>query len=213
MAKTDLLQGTNVSYHPRKLATDAAMLNARWPAFRQAPQPESHSVWMANGPDPRHPHDLTDEQWALVGPFLPAPPCRSDGRGRPWRANRPVLNGILWVLRTGAPWADLPDRYPAYQTCHRRFQHWVPAGLLRSILEILAQTLHDEGFLDLQEAFIDGSFAPAKQGGAAVLRTALVRLADDSIGRPFRLSGTREQDDRHISAPTSTAPRTENRHV
>jgi transposase len=70
-----------------------------------------------------------------------------------------VLNGILWILRTGAPWADLPDRYPSYQTCHRRFQHWVRAGLLRSILEILAQALHDEGYLDLQEAFIDGRLA------------------------------------------------------
>jgi transposase len=126
---------------------------------------------MANAPSPRHPRDLTDEQWALVGPFLPAPPRRPDGRGRPWRANRPVLNGILWVLRTGAPWADLPNRYPSYQTCHRRFQHWVRAGLLRTILEVLAQALHDEGYLDLQEAFIDGSFAPAKQGGAAVGKT------------------------------------------
>ena len=70
------------------------------------------------------------------------------------------------ILRTGAPWADLPDRYPSYQTCHRRFQQWVRAGVLRSILEVLAQALHDEGYLDLQEAFIDGSFASAKQGGA-----------------------------------------------
>ena len=60
------------------------------------------------------------------------------------REKRAVLNGILWILRTGAPWADLPERYPSYQTCHRRFQQWVRAGVLRSILEILAQALHDE---------------------------------------------------------------------
>ena len=118
-----------------------------------------------------HPRDLTDEQWALIGPFLPTLARRKDRRGRPWKENRIVLNGILWILRTGAPWADLPDRYPSYQTCHRRFQHWVRAGLLRSLLEILAQALHDEGHLDLQEAFIDGSFAPAKHGGAAVGKT------------------------------------------
>lgn len=116
----------------------------------------------------RHPRDLTDEQWVLLGPFLPTLTRRSDGRGRPWRANRAVLNGILWILRTGAPWADLPARYPSYQTCHRRFQQWVRAGVLRSILDVLAQALHDEGYLDLGEAFIDGSFAPAKQGGACV---------------------------------------------
>jgi transposase len=53
----------------------------------------------------------------------------------------------------------------------RRFQQWVRVGVLRSILEILAQALHDQGYLDLQEAFIDGSFAPAKQGGARVGKT------------------------------------------
>jgi transposase len=121
--------------------------------------------------DAPHPRDLTDEQWNFIGPFLPELARRKDGRGRPWRENRAVLNGILWILRTGAPWADVPDRYPLYQTCHRRFQQWVRVGVLRSILEILAQALHDQGYLDLQEAFIDGSFAPAKQGGACVGKT------------------------------------------
>jgi len=51
------------------------------------------------------------------------PRRRSDGRGRPWRDTRAVVNGVLWILRTGAPWHDLPNRYPPYQTCHRRFQH------------------------------------------------------------------------------------------
>jgi transposase len=119
----------------------------------------------------RYPRDLTDEQWDLIGRFLPQPVRRKDRRGRPWRESRAVLNGILWILRTGAPWADLPDRYPSYQTCHRRFQQWVRGGVLRGILEILTQALHDEGHLDLQEAFIDGSFAPAKQGGACVGKT------------------------------------------
>ena len=96
---------------------------------------------------------------------------RKDGRGRGWRENRAVLNGILWILRTGAPWADLPDRYPSYHTCHRRFQQWVRAGVLRTVLEILAQALHDEGYLDLHEAFIDGSFSPAKRGGTCVGKT------------------------------------------
>jgi hypothetical protein len=81
------------------------------------------------------------------------------------------------ILRTGAPWADLPDRYPSYQTCHRRFQQWVRLGVLRSILEVLAQALHDEGYLDLQEAFIDGSFAPAKHD---LRPLATLRLDDAS---------------------------------
>jgi len=104
-----------------------------------------------------HSRDLTDEQWVLIGPFLPKLARRTDGRGRPWRENRAVLNGILWILRTGAPWADLPDRYPSYQTCHRRFQQWVRAGVLRGVLEVLAQALHDERYLDLQETFVEGA--------------------------------------------------------
>jgi transposase len=63
-----------------------------------------------------------------------------------------VLNGILWILRTGAPWADLPTRYPSHQTCRRRFQRRVRAGVLRTVLEILAQALHDEGYLNLQQS-------------------------------------------------------------
>lgn len=65
--------------------------------------------------------DLTDEQWEILEPLIPHPPRRSDGKGRPRRDPRDVLNGILWILRTGAPWRDLPERYPPYQTCHRRF--------------------------------------------------------------------------------------------
>ena len=104
-----------------------------------------------------HPRDLTDEQWGLIALFLPELARRKDGRGRPLRENRAVLGGILWILRTGAPWVDLPDRYPSYQTCHRRFQRWPARGVLRSFLEVLAWALHDGGYLDLREAFIDES--------------------------------------------------------
>jgi len=68
------------------------------------------------------------------------------------------------VLRTGAPWADVPNRYPSYQTCHRRFQQWVRCGVLKGVLEALAFDLQARGTLDVREAFIDGSFAPAKKG-------------------------------------------------
>jgi transposase len=70
----------------------------------------------------------------------------------------------MWILRTGAPWADLPGRYPPYQTCHRRFQTWVEAGALERMLRRLAEDLRDRGKLDLTEAFIDGSHAGAKRG-------------------------------------------------
>ena len=108
--------------------------------------------------------DLTDEQWAVLAPLLPAPRLRRDGRGRPWRDPRDVLNGILWILRTGAPWKDLPDRYPSYQTCHRRFQAWATSGTLDAVLLALARDLEERGGLDLSECFIDGTFAAGKKG-------------------------------------------------
>ena len=110
------------------------------------------------------PKDLTDAQWKVLNDLIPEPKPRHDGRGRPWKDRRAVLNGIMWVLRTGAPWADIPERYPSYQTCHRRFQQWVRSGIMRGILEAVAKDLQIRGRLDVHEAFIDGSFAPAKKG-------------------------------------------------
>ena len=78
--------------------------------------------------------DLTDEQWSIVGPLIPEPKRREDGRGRPWKGKREVLNGVLYVLRTGSAWAGLPNQYPPYQTCHRRFQQWVRSGVMGNVL-------------------------------------------------------------------------------
>ena len=110
--------------------------------------------------------DLTDEQWEVVRPFLPGPEkLRTSSKGgRPWRDPRDVLNGVLWILRTGAPWADMPRRYPPYSTCHRRFQDWVRDGVLEKLLRGLAEDLRRRGKLDLSEAYIDGSHAGAKRG-------------------------------------------------
>lgn len=109
--------------------------------------------------------DLTDEQWNVLGPLIKEPPRRADGRGRPRVPPRPIIDAILWVLRTGAPWADLPARYPPYQTCHRRFQQWARDGTLERLLRALAEDLRERGGIDLNESFIDGTFAPAKKGG------------------------------------------------
>src|SRR4051812_19832158 len=108
--------------------------------------------------------DLTDIQWQTIKQFIPDDPVRKDGRGHPWGQQRPVLDGILWVLRTGAPWQDLPRRYGAASTVHRRFQNWRKAGVLEAVLRGLARDLHERGGYDLSECFIDGSFSAAKKG-------------------------------------------------
>ena len=108
--------------------------------------------------------DLTDKQWTVIEPLLPTPVKRADGKGRPRVDDRTILNGILWVMRTGAPWHDMPDRYPPYQTCHRRFQEWVRSGTFEKILRTLVEDVKERGDLDLTECFIDGTFVMAKKG-------------------------------------------------
>jgi transposase len=81
--------------------------------------------------------DLTDAEWAAVRPWIPEPQRRPDGRGRPWRDGREILNGILYVIRTGSTWADLPGCYPPYQTCHRRFRRWLQEGVIEDVLAVL----------------------------------------------------------------------------
>ena len=99
--------------------------------------------------------ELADSQWAAPDPLIPEPSRPKDGRGCPWKERRAVLERILWVLQTGAQWADLPDCYAPYQPCHWRFQQWARSGILRGIFEALAVKLHVRGRLDIRETFID----------------------------------------------------------
>ena len=114
--------------------------------------------------------DLTNEQWEKIKAFLPKPKARPGMSGRPVQDFRAVLHGILWILRTGAPWSDLPERYPPKSTCHRRFQEWTESGVFAKILTALATDLKERGGIDLREGFIDGTFAPAKKGAMAWAR-------------------------------------------
>jgi transposase len=107
--------------------------------------------------------DLTDLQWKIVEPLLPSPkPAGSPGR--PPVKYRQVLNAILWILKTGARWKDLPGRYPSYQTCHRYFQTWVRERVFAQILMRLAQDLEERGKIDLSECFVDATFVKGKRG-------------------------------------------------
>ena len=97
------------------------------------------------------------------------------GAAWPWTDPRAVMNGVLWVLRTGAPWHDLPSRYPPYQTCHRRFQLWQRSGRLDRLLQRLAEDLRDRGKIDLSEAFVDATFASAKKGALKSVQRAVAK--------------------------------------
>lgn len=92
--------------------------------------------------------DLTDEQWQCVGSLFPELQPRAQSRGRPLTDTRAVLNGVLWVIYSGASWSSMPRRYPSYQTCHRRFKGWHTSGVFK---EVLAQ-LYGEGANALSES-------------------------------------------------------------
>ena len=108
--------------------------------------------------------ELTDKQWEAIEPILPKSKSKPGKRGRPTVDKRAVFNGILWILRTGAQWREMPDRYPPYQTCHRYFQRWVQNGVIGKLLRRLAADLIERGELEIEEGFIDGSFSSAKKG-------------------------------------------------
>lgn len=118
--------------------------------------------------------ELTDVQWELLKSLV-EPKTPAKRRGRPWKETRAVLEGVLWILRTGAQWAEMPNKFPPYQTCHRRFQHWVRAGVLVELLRALAQDLMARGDLDLAETFIDASFTGAKKGAVLLVQHAAAK--------------------------------------
>lgn len=107
---------------------------------------------------------MTDEQWELVEAMLPPPKRRRDNRGRPWASNRGCFEGILWILQTGAAWRFLPEEFPSPSTCWRRLQQWEEEGVWLQAWRALLGGLDEEGLLQWEETFLDGSFAPAKKG-------------------------------------------------
>ena len=106
---------------------------------------------------------LNDSQWKLIADLFPEPQRTSRG-GRPPIPPRPCLEGVLWILRTGARWQDLPERYPSPSTCWRRLKAWSESGLFRTAWTRLLGMLDGLGGVDWEEAIADGTFAPAKKG-------------------------------------------------
>ena len=99
--------------------------------------------------------DLTDKEWQRLEPLLP--PQKPQEPGGVYRDHRQVINGVLWVLRTGAPWRDLPERYGPWQTCYSRFRRWTEQGIWKSVLERLQAQEDAAGNLDWHEAALDST--------------------------------------------------------
>ena len=107
--------------------------------------------------------ELSDEQWLLIADLFANPEPSAKG-GRPMADPRACFEGVLWMLRSGARWKDLPPRFPSRSTVHRRFTEWVGDGTLDRAWERLLRLLDRDGKIDWREGFADGTFTPAKKG-------------------------------------------------
>ena len=110
-------------------------------------------------------YELKDEEWEKIKELLPAE--NTGKRGRPAKDNRQILNGIIWVVRSGAPWRDLPERYGPWETVYSRFRKWIEDGIIDNIFRILSLEAETE------EVSIDATIVKAHQHSAGAKKGAL----------------------------------------
>jgi len=123
---------------------------------------------------PRYERMLTDRQWRQLAPLLPKLRGGPKG-GRPWADDRAALEGILWVLKTGARWRDLPSSYPSPSTCWRRLALYEQLGVWDAIWRKLLRRLDRRKRLKFTECFVDATFASAKGGAIRLAQPAGVK--------------------------------------
>lgn len=108
-------------------------------------------------------YELTDAQWQSIEDLFPKNQSCS---GRPWNDHRTVLNGMFWVLCSGAPWRDLPERYGAWQTAYHRFRRYREEGFFQRLLERLHLRLNEQGQIDLELWAIDSTSVRGQKSAA-----------------------------------------------
>jgi transposase len=127
-------------------------------------------------------HELTDAQWAKLEPLLP--PQRA-ATGRPAKDHRTLVNAMLWRLKTGAPWRDLPERYGPWQTVYSRWRRWQRAGVWSRVLAALPAEADAAGDLAWALHFLDGTTIRAHQSAAGAKKGAAIRRLGGA-GAAFR---------------------------
>ena len=100
---------------------------------------------------------LSDEQWERVAPLLPGKP---GDRGRTAADNRLFLEAVFWIVRTGSPWRDLPERFGPWNSVAKRFRRWARKGVFEKLFEALS------GDPDLEYALVDGTIVRVHQHGS-----------------------------------------------
>lgn len=110
-------------------------------------------------------YELSDRQWVRIAHLL-SRPRRGRRPGRPPADDRPIVNGILWILHTGAPWRDLPERYGPWSSVFRRFNRWRRDGTWTRIATSLLDELDDRGEIDRDLWCVDGTIVRASRAAA-----------------------------------------------
>ena len=121
-------------------------------------------------------YELTDQEWNRIKDLLP--PEKSGKRGRPSKDNRMILNAMLWIARSGAPWRDLPERYGPWETVYSRFRKWINDGILDNIFRVLCLDA------ELDELFMDSSIVQAHQHSAGAKKGGLPMKLDEAVADP-----------------------------
>ncbi len=114
-------------------------------------------------------HEVSEEEWAFLDPLIPKSEAKT---GRPPRDRRLMLNGILWILSTGAQWRDLPERFGPWQTVYGYFRKWRADGLLDSIIDALHLRLDQQGKIDWDLWCIDGTSVRGTRSAAGASKKA-----------------------------------------
>ena len=109
---------------------------------------------------------LTAEQWAKIEPLLPKPTKKG---GRPPKPHRPKVEAMLWILRTGVPWRDLPSAYGPWESVYTRFSRWSQSGVLARLFAALSRERDDEGYL------IDATIVRAHQDASGAAKKGASR--------------------------------------
>ena len=115
-------------------------------------------------------YELTDQQWEQIALLLP--PEKTNKPGRPSKDNRLMINAMVWMARSGAPWRDLPERYGPWKTVYSRFRKWIEDGILDNIFRVLSLEA------ELEELFLDASIVQAHQHSAGAKKGGLQTKLD-----------------------------------
>lgn len=116
---------------------------------------------------------LTDKTFGLIQALLP--PERSGKAGRPFHSHRKTLEGVFWILRTGAPWRDLPEQYGKWSTVYERFRRWSRNGLFQKILDKLQAQGRKADAIDFEFSAVDGSNVRAHRCAAGAAKKGALR--------------------------------------